>query len=323
MAYNKALHYDDTELAYIKAQNRLDSDESVFLARQLTHIRTQTLTVKKAPLNAFRVFPVQTDIPSGAETAIQYVYDSVGMAEIISNYADDLRRVDVVAREQAVKVFCLGDAYGYNYREVKNAQFAGKNLNALRAQQAKRAIDLKINKIAWSGDKEHNITGFLDNKNITVVTLTGDGSDSATKLSSKSPDNVIRDINNIIDAIPAATNEVEQANTVLLAPSVYRHLAETPRSATSDTTILEFLKAEHPEITRWMKVGELKGAGTDGSDMVIAGYFDPMYVKLEIPTRFNQLPVEQRNLEFVVNCVAEAVGVTVTMPLAFAKAQGC
>ena len=109
MAYNKELHYDDAELAYIKAQNRLDSAESVFLARQLTYIRTQTLTVKKAPLNAFSVFPVQTDIPSGAETAIQYVYDSVGMAEIISNYADDLRRVDVVAREQAVKVFCLGE----------------------------------------------------------------------------------------------------------------------------------------------------------------------------------------------------------------------
>ena len=71
-----------------------------------------------------------------------------------------------------------------------------------------------------------------------------------------------------------------------------------------------------------MKVGELKGAGADGSDMIIAGMFDPSYVKFEIPTRFDQLPVQYRNLEYVVNCVAEAVGVTVFMPMAFVKAEG-
>ena len=51
--------------------------------------------------------------------------------------------------------------------------------------------------------------------------------------------------------------------------------------------------------------------------------FDPMYIKLEIPTRFDQLPVQYRNLEYIIDCVAEAVGVTVTMPMAFAKAEGC
>ena len=72
-----------------------------------------------------------------------------------------------------------------------------------------------------------------------------------------------------------------------------------------------------------MKVGELKKAGAGESDVMVAGYFDPMYIKLEIPTRFDQLPVQYRNLEYIVDCIAEAVGVTVTMPMAFAKAEGC
>ena len=57
--------------------------------------------------------------------------------------------------------------------------------------------------------------------------------------------------------------------------------------------------------------------------MVVAGYFDPTYIRFEIPTRFDQQPVQYRNLEYVIDCVAEAAGVTVTMPMAFVKAQGC
>jgi hypothetical protein len=315
--------YDAKEAQYLQDTCHMDESASVFLARQLTHIRSQVLTVKKAPLNAFQVFPVQTDIPAGAETAVQYIYDAVGMAEIISNYADDLHRVDVIAKEQAVKVFALGDAYGYNHREVKNAMFAGVNLSAMKAQQARRGIDVKLNQIAWEGDTDHNITGFLNNPNISTMSLAADGTGSKTTLSTKTTDQMIRDMNNIIDAIPTATNEVEQANTVLMAPSVYRTLSETRIPDGEGQTVLGFLRAVHPEINRWMKVGELKGAGTDGTDMVVAGYFDPMYVRFEIPTRFEQLPVQYRNLEYVIDCVAEAVGVTVTMPMAFVKAQGC
>lgn len=313
--------YDENELKYIENQNNLDAAESVFLARQLTHIRAQSLTVKKAPMNAFQVFPVQTDIPAGAETAVQYVYDAVGMAEIISNFADDLPRVDLVARENAVKVFSLGDSYGYNYREVKNAAFANRNLNALRAQQARRGIDIRLNKIAWHGDKTHNIIGFLENPNISVIALQGDGEGNKTQLATKTADQMIRDINAVVNSIPLATNEVEQANTVLMSPAVYYLLAQT-RIPDLETTVLQFLQGVHPEITRWMRVGELKGAGADGSDVMIAGHFDPTYIKFEIPTRFDQLPVQNRNLEYVVNCVAEAVGVTVFLPMAFVKAEG-
>ena len=73
-------HYDEKEARYLQNVAAMDEATSVFLARQLTHIRAQTLQVKKAPMNAFRVFPVQTDIPAGAESAVQYIYDAVGMA---------------------------------------------------------------------------------------------------------------------------------------------------------------------------------------------------------------------------------------------------
>jgi hypothetical protein len=109
---------------------------------------------------------------------------------------------------------------------------------------------------------------------------------------------------------------------VLLPTEAFDHIVMTPRSQYSDLTILEFLRRSHPDV-RFEKVGELDGAGTAGADLMIAGRFDPDVVRLEIPERFRQLPVEKRNLEYVVDCICRFIGVTVTIPMAFSKASGC
>ena len=322
--HNPQSRYDAAEAKYIEtvSAGHMDASASVFLARELQYVRRQVLDVPKAPLEAFQVFPVQTDVPAGAETAYQRVYDSVGVAKIISNYADDLPRADVVAEEIPVKLRDVGAAYGYNVSEIRSAQFAGINLSTMKARAVRRSIDEKLNNIAWKGDAEHKIIGFLDNPNITEETLAADGTSSSTTFASKTVAQIIRDVNQVIEAIPNATNQIEQADTVLLAPTAYNHIATTPRSDNSDLTILEFLRRTHPEIRRWLKIGALKGAGTGNTDLIIAGHFEPDYVKFEIPERYRQLPVEMRNLEYVINCMSRVVGVTVTLPLAFAKAQG-
>ena len=314
-------NYDQADLTVIKNSGAFNEDVSAFLAQQLTYVRNQALEVKKAPLNAFQVFPVTTELPKGADSAVQYVYDAVGVAKVISNYADDLPRVDVFATEQVVRVKDLGVSYGYSDKEVANAAFARVNLSASKATKSRRAIDLKINQIAWNGDTANKITGFLNNPNISEYTLAA-GASGQTAFKSKTESEILKDITGFLQTIADATNEVEQANTLLLAPNAYAHLATT-RLSGSDRTLLEFIRQVNPNLTRIMKVGELKGAASDGSDMMVAGYFDPDYIKLEIPERFEQKPAERRNLETVINCTASVAGVTVTIPMAFVKAKGC
>ncbi len=317
-----AKNYDDMELRYIKSLGRFDDNLSLFLARELQYVRRKALETKKLPLSAFNVFPVSTEIPPGAATAVQKEYDSVGMAKIISNYADDLPRCDVTARETVVKVRSLGDAYGYNYDEIASAQMAGVSLDARKAAAARRGIDSKLNKIAWQGDSANGIVGFLNHANITAYTLPNDGDSSSTTWASKNANQIIRDFNGILRTITTQTNGLEEPNTVLMPPEIYDLLAATPKSQYTDSTILDFLQRAHPEITRWLKVPELVGAGANSADVFFAGAFDEEHVALEIPVRFDQLPIEKRNLEYVVDCIAKTVGVTVTYPLAFCKAVG-
>ena len=321
--HNKEGRFDEAERNYIQSvAGRQDEAFSFFLARELTQIRARVLEVSKAPMNAFRIFPVQTEVAPGAATAIQRIYDSTGMAKVISNYADDLPRADAVGKEVVSKVVTVGDSYGYNTMEIEHAQFAGVNLSMYKAQAARRAVDLKINQMAWFGDADHGVTGFIDNPNLTAVTLAADGTGSSTKFTDKTPDQIIRDITKLITAINVATDNVENPYMVLLPTEAFDHIVMTPRSQYSDLTILEFLRRSHPDV-RFEKVGELDGAGTAGADLMIAGRFDPDVVRLEIPERFRQLPVEKRNLEYVVDCIARVIGVTVTIPMAFSKASGC
>lgn len=313
--------FDEKEYSYL-VNNRMDDALATFTARQLTYVRAQTLQAKKPPLEAFTVFPVQTDVPAGAETAMQITYDSVGIAEVITNYADDLPRVDVFATEQAVKVHSIGAAYGYNHQEIQNAMFAKVNLSSTKAEQAKRGVDLRINKLAWHGDKTSNIIGFLNNPNISEYSVKADGTGSSTKFANKTVEQILRDLNEFFAVIRKATNNVERPNTLLLPPSAYAHLATTPRSDNSDKTILDFIKQVYPNLTRIIEVNELENADGKGKDMMFAGVFDPTYVRLEIPNRFDQLPVQERNLEYVVNCVSRVIGVNVVIPMAFVKAVG-
>lgn len=326
-ARNPNGHYDEAEKAYIQmtSAGRLDESASAFFARELTYIRAQVLEVAKAPLNAFRIFPVQTEVPAGAAFAVQRIYDSFGIAKVISNYADDLPRADVAGQETPVTVKTLGASYGYNVVEIEHAQFAGEPLEMYKANAARRAIDQKINQIAWFGDAANGIQGFIDNPNLTAVAIPADGQQNggtnSTQFIHKTPDQIIRDINTLINAIDLATNNVEFPNMILLPTTAFDHLVMTPRSQFTDLTILGFLRQAHPDI-RFEKVQELNGAGTGGTDLMIAGRFDPDVIRLEVPERLRQLPVEKRNLEYVVDCISRVIGVTIRIPLAFSKGSG-
>ena len=72
-----------------------------------------------------------------------------------------------------------GDSYGYNYVELEHARMANVNLEARKALSARRGIDLKLNNIAWFGDAEHGILGFINNPNIANVTIPADGTGSS------------------------------------------------------------------------------------------------------------------------------------------------
>ena len=129
------MHYDELDLAAIQSTGRLDANESIFFARELDYVKSKAYDVKYPANNALALFPVSSEADAGADTISYESYDMVGMAKIISNYADDLPRADVKGTLNTVKVFSIGVSYGYSTKDIRRSRMAGKNLLPAKRKQ--------------------------------------------------------------------------------------------------------------------------------------------------------------------------------------------
>lgn len=315
------MKYDETDFRVIQNSGRFDANESMFFARQLEFVKSQTYDIKRVALNALTLMPVSTSIPEGATTHTYRQYDSVGMAKVIANYADDLPRADVTGKEFTNPIRSIGNAYGYNMQEIRSALFAGINLNGKKAMAATRAHQEKINQLAFAGDADHGLPGLLNNTNVPEVTLAADGTGASKTFASKTADKVVRDINSLINKVITQSKGIHHVSQVWLPVEQYALIATTQNSAASDTTILAFLKQVHPGV-EFNQVVEMDAAGAGGVDRMYAMENSRENWQLEIPMMIKQHAPQQAGLEFQVPVESRFAGVIIEYPLAFAFADG-
>lgn len=317
------LRYDEAVLAAIESTGRFDANEAVFFARQLEYVKNKTYDIKRVPLNALALMPVSTSIPEGAETITYRQYDTVGMAKVIANYANDLPRADVKGKEFTSPIRSIGNAYGYNVQEIRAAMYARTNLREKKAMAATRAHMETVNKLAFFGDSDSGLPGLFDNANIPTYTILADGgtSSDSKKFSDKSSDKIVRDITNFINSVEITTKGVHRVNELWLPISQYLQIATTKNSDSSDITILEFLQKAHPGVT-FKRVVECTGAGTSDADVMIAMENSIENWQLEIPMMLRQHPPQQKGLEFEIPVESRYAGLIIEYPLAFVKAEG-
>ena len=299
-----------------------DSNESMFLQRQLDYIKTQTYDIKYAELKARKLIPVSSEADPGAEKIFYRSYDQSGIAKIIANYADDLPRADVKGAEFSANVKTLGSSYGYNLQEMRAAMYGNVPLEQRRSNAARRAIAQLENSIAFFGDAASGLQGFFSNGNVTTVTLPADGTGASKLWSTKTPDQIIRDLNLVANSVVSVSLGVEIPDTLLLPLMQYNYIASTARSANSDTTILNYFLQNNPYIKQVEWVNELATAGAAGVTRMAAYRRSPEVLTMEVPSDFEQLEMEHKNLEYKIPCIERFAGVLIYYPLAIAFADG-
>lgn len=303
---------------------RNDAGETAFFERQLEAVEQRLYEKKLRELKYRRLLPVSNVDGPGAQTITYYMYTKVGMAKIIANPSDDLPRSDVYASRNTAMVHSIGTSFGYSTRELRNAQFAGVPLEMQKADAARRTIREKENDIAWNGDTNYNIIGFLNNPNIPVQQMPLNGGSTSRLWADKTPAEIINDIQLLVTGIRDTTNGVHSGDTLLLPIAQYNTLATTPRSDNSDLTILEYITKPGNSfgLTTIDWLTELKGAGVGGTDMMALYEKDPEVLECRIPMEMQNLPPQARNLEFLVPVEAENAGVVVRYPLACSFGYG-
>ncbi len=303
--------------------NRLDEQDTIFFERELEAVKEQTYDVKFPRLRFAEgdLIPISFEAGPGARSITYETFTMLGIAKVISDYADDLPRGDVKGKETTVNVRDLGSSFGWNVREIKSARRTGKALEARKSQAARRAIFQLLDKIAAFGDPETGLQGLLTHPNITEVVVPADGTGSSTKFQDKDPDKILRDLNAIPTAIIDSTNGVESPNTMLMPHAQFELISNTPRSSHSDVSIKEWFLRNNEHIKEILPVVKMKGAES-GDDVIVCYEKNPQTMTLEIPDPFEILDGEQRGLEVLFPAIMSTGGVIVYYPLSVAKAVG-
>ena len=310
----------------------LDANETAFFARELEVIKARTYDIKFPELKATRLIPVSLEAGSGAETITYQQFTEVGIMKVIANYADDLPRSDIKGAEFTSKVRSLGGSYGYNVQEIRAAQMAGRSLTTRKAAAVRRANDQSINRITWLARVNDGVNGGLQgmfyNPNITAATVQAGATTSNLTWATKNPDEIVKDLMDLIDDVKILTKGVEVPDTILLPIAQHAIASSTRMAAGTDTTILEFFLKNRPGVSvEWLNecaaVNPIPSTlVATPTDIAVAYKKDPMNLTLEIPQPFEQFPVQERNLEFVVPAHSRIGGVIIYYPLSVNIIEG-
>jgi len=316
-----------SDLVTTKEGKRLDAGESIFMERQLEAVEPRLYQVKRRELKARSLIDVSNVDGPGASTIVYYMYDKTGMAKIIANPGDDLPRADVNAKRYTANVHNLASSFGYSTKDLRNAQFSGVPLEMQKVDAVRRSVHEKENEIAFLGDADYGIVGFLYHPNIPdmQVAAAAGGGFSRVWGVDKTPLEVVADIAALVTNIEATTNQIHMGDTLLLPIDKLRYLATTPMSSTyPEYTILKYIK--DPDngfgITKVEALPELTGIGTGTTNKMVLFESDPEIVELRIPMEMQMLPPQARNLEFLVPVECEIAGVVVRYPMACHFAYG-
>lgn len=293
----------------MRGQWNLDAAQSAFFERELEFIKAQTFDIIFPELKARMFVPVAGDVNPGAESVTYQQFDKVGRAKIITNNAKDIPRVDVNGVEFNRPVRELAAAYGWTLKEVRSAAMANRNLNAMRATAARRAIEQSLDDVAALGAPDFGIvSGFTNDPNVPQQV-------AAQTWLVATADQIIADVSAAQQRIVAASEDTEFGDTLVLPPDRFALISTTPRGTQSDTTILTYILANFPRITAIESWNRLTAAGTGSTRRMVLYRRSADKLTQDIPSEFEQLPVQEQGLEFVVNTMASTAGMAWYYPL--------
>jgi hypothetical protein len=299
---------------------RFDAGEGLFILQELQAIEQQLYETPFGLLKAEKFIPFQLDVPAGAQ---EWGYDRVtgfGLAQWIAADAKDLPTVNVDRQRVTFPIEWHGTSYTFTLKDLKAAAFSNMPLEASLAREARRAIDSHRNRVLLMGDATVGFSGFINDASVTQDTAANGAWDG----SAATPDEIIQEFNRIIFLIGTLTKENYWPDTLLVPPMVYSYLTTTPRSATSDTTIWEFMRDNNQYIKSLdmlLELGPLtdEGGTAPGEGATGRAIFykkSPDVVVAKIATMFEQLPPERHGFSLKTPCYGAFGGVHWRVPIA-------
>lgn len=300
-----------------------------FLILQSQRIETEVFQVRYQDIQYPRLVPVDTTGPEWVSGITYFSSDAVGRAAWFSGKAQDVPHAELLREKFETTVSMAAIGYQYDLEELGKAQLLGINLTPDKANGARRAAEEMIDRVAFFGDTSKGYTGVVNNTFVTAGTAAATGTSSGTTFASKTPDNVLADVNGVLSGIHTGSLGVEMADTLLLPYEHMLSLGTRRIDSVSPVTILQWIEQNNiftrttgqPLVIRG--IWGLETAGSGGTARMVAYRNDASVLKLNMPMPFRFWPAWQTGpMLFEVPGTFRLAGVDVRRPRAMRYLDG-
>lgn len=299
---------------------RNDANESIFFAKDLEHQEARVYEKKYPEIRFRQIFPVNNEGGPGVLHITYKTLDKTGMAQVISDYAQDLPRMNLSATEVTKQVYSVANSIHYSQREVDAAMHTGTNLDSTLLSTMREGYERKLDEIADRGHFRTGLEGFNTNANIPVLAPTVSAGSGDDTWPNKTADEIVADFTLAYNTIITNSAGVHRANAVILSPERMALLDQLRLSNTSDTLRSYLEKAfRGVQFFDWTRMSTASAAGAQRMAM---GQRDSEVLEFREPMPFRIYPLERSGLKYIYNGEGRTAGMTIRFPLAWVFVDG-
>lgn len=246
----------------------------------------------RKPLTSF-TYPRDIVIQSGGGwvdyvSAMSVAYGitgGAGASPVTAGGANGIPVVQASVDKGVYKAHVFAAALRVMFQDMQRSNYIGRSLDNLLQDGVRMAYDKHMDENTYVGIEEYGTTGLVNNPDVTETTAANGAATTAT-WATKTPQEILKDVNDALTAVWAANEYDETAvpNHILIPYEQYNYILTTMVTDLATETIYDFLMKNNVAAknggslfigaTRWCK-----GVGTGSKDRMVVYVNHERFVK--------------------------------------------
>lgn len=226
-----------------------------------------------------------------ATSAMNVDYSASGGFES-GGVSNSIARIQADVSKDLFKVLPYEVSMGVKFVDLQRGAVTGRSIEDLYEKGIRMHYDKFMDSNTYVGMKEHGTEGLVNLSGVPAVAV-ATGASGSTEWEHKTPEEILRDVNNAILDGWAASQYDQRAipNHILISPKKYSYLVNTPLTVagvTGGINLLTYLQQNNIAKDKGVNlfIGDCRWcekAGVGGKDRMIAYVNDAYFVGMDVP----------------------------------------
>ena len=210
----------------------------------------------------------------------------------ISPNTTTLPGVSVNGERIVLPLRLLGQEISYTSVELERSQLVGQPIDAQKFDAMNIMYQMNTDEMVYVGDTDVGATGLVNSSLVTSAAV-ANGTAGTPAWAAKTPDEILKDVNDMVTAAWRASGFAACPDKVLLPPAQFAYISSQKVSTAGNVSILQFLEDNSISLRvngRKLDIQPVKwltGRGAAGADRMVA------YTNQEDKVRFPMVPVRR------------------------------